>query len=404
MPENLSQTVLGRYEQLIQLQQELSAILNFDQLVRQITHAAIKLCQAEHAVIFLVDQTTHSLQYKSSTLEVSDEYRQFSIPIEGSLEGWVFTNQKVGVINYSNSYEDGIGKITRLDDLQITSIMCLPLIVKGTTMGVLEVINKLDGIFTALDQEILFSFANQVAIYIMNTQMFVQSDLVSELVHELRTPLVSLNMAMHLLQRPDLPDEKRGRIFEMINKEFNRLSDMTTSFLEYARLESGRTKFHPTHFDIRQLLEECVDVMEFQAVARGITISLEATPGLMMLFADRDKVKQVVLNLLNNAIKYNHPGGNVTIAALQTPVDMTIIINDSGQGIPTEYMPRLFTRFFRAPNQENITTGTGLGLSICKQIVEAHRGRLDVTSEVDKGSTFTVHLPTIRDDEFTPVE
>jgi signal transduction histidine kinase len=145
-------------------------------------------------------------------------------------------------------------------------------------------------------------------------------------------------------------------------------------------------------------------VMEFQAVARGITISLEATPGLMMLFADRDKVKQVVLNLLNNAIKYNHPGGNVTIAALQTPVDMTIIINDSGQGIPTEYMPRLFTRFFRAPNQENITTGTGLGLSICKQIVEAHRGRLDVTSEVDKGSTFTVHLPTIRDDEFTPVE
>jgi signal transduction histidine kinase len=404
MPENLSQTVLGRYEQLIQLQQELSAILNFDQLVRQITHAAIKLCQAEHAVIFLADQTTHSLQYKSSTLEVSDEYRQFSIPIEGSLEGWVFTNQKVGVINYSTSYEDGIGKITRLDDLQITSIMCLPLIAKGTTMGVLEVINKLDGIFTALDQEVLLSFANQVAIYIMNTQMFVQSDLVSELVHELRTPLVSLNMAIHLLQRPDLPDEKRGRIFEMINKEFNRLSDMTTSFLEYARLESGRTKFHPTHFDIRQLLEECVDVMEFQAVARGITISLEATPGLMMLFADKDKVKQVVLNLLNNAIKYNHPGGNVTIAALQTPVDMTIIVNDSGQGIPTEYMPRLFTRFFRAPNQENITAGTGLGLSICKQIVEAHRGRLDVTSEVDKGSTFTVHLPTIRDDVFTPVE
>ncbi len=403
MPENLQQTILGRYEQLILVQQSLSSILNIDQLVQQISIAAVDLIRVEHALLFLQDQNDHNLQFKSGTFEDRETYRQLSVPIEGSLEGWVFTNQKVGLINYPNEYEGTIGTLTKLDGIPISSILCLPLVAKGASIGVLEVINKLDGTFTALDQEILLSFANQVAIYIMNTQLFVQSDLVSELVHELRTPLVSLNMAMHLLQRSDLPEEKRGRIFEMINKEFNRLSDMTTSFLEYARLESGRTKFHPIHFDIRQLLEECVDVMEFQAVARGITISLEATPGLMMLYADRDKVKQVVLNLLNNAIKYNHPGGNVTIGALQTPAEMTLIVNDSGQGIPAEFMPRLFTRFFRAPNQENVTSGAGLGLSICKQIVEAHNGRLDVTSEVDKGSTFTVHLPVIREEQITPV-
>ncbi len=404
MPENLKQTVLGRYEQLIQVQQVLSSILNIEQLLEQAARGAIELCQAEHALLFLSDQTTQSLQFRSSTLEPRDRYRHLAVPFDGSLEGWVFNNQKAGLINYLGGYEGAIGSIIKLGDLHLSSVLCLPLIAKGTSIGVLEVINKRDGNFTALDQEILFSFANQVAIYIMNTQLFVQSDLVSELVHELRTPLVSLNMAVHLLQRPDLPEEKRNRIFEMINKEFNRLSDMTTSFLEYARLESGRTEFHPASFDIRQLLEECVDVMEFQAVARGITISIQDTPMALMLTADRNKVKQVVLNLLNNAIKYNHPGGNVTIAAQRTPTDMTIMVNDNGQGIPAEYMPRLFTRFFRAPNQESMTIGTGLGLSICKQIVEAHHGKLEVTSQVDQGSTFTVRLPVIREDEFIPVE
>ncbi|HSB67568.1 MAG TPA: ATP-binding protein, partial [Anaerolineales bacterium] len=108
--------------------------------------------------------------------------------------------------------------------------------------------------------------------------------------------------------------------------------------------------------------------------------------------------------LLNNAIKYNHPGGSVTISAQRTPTDLAINIRDSGQGIPEEYMSRLFTRFFRAPNKENQAIGTGLGLSICKQIVEAHHGRLEVVSEVDQGSTFTVRLPLSQEEEFIPID
>jgi K+-sensing histidine kinase KdpD len=405
MPENLQQTVLGRYQQLIKLQLDLSAILNYEQLLEQTVNSAVILSQAEHALIFLSDQVNHRLQCKAATFEDPSIYHQMSIPIDGSLEGWVLNNKEPISINDSHAYNDHFGKILNLEYLVIKSNLCVPLIAKGTTIGVLEVINKKnEDNFTSLDQEVLSSFANQVATSIMNTQLFVQSDLVSELVHELRTPLVSLNMAVHLLQRQDLPDEKRERIFDMISKEFNRLSDMTTSFLEYARLESGRTRFHPTLFDIQQLLKEAIDVMEFQAVSRGVKILLQSSPEPLMLTADRDKVKQVVLNLLNNAIKYNHAGGSVTVGAQRTPTDLTITVNDSGQGIPAEYMSRLFTRFFRAPNQENMTIGTGLGLSICKQIVEAHHGRLEVSSEVDKGSTFTVRLPVIQENGFIPVE
>jgi signal transduction histidine kinase len=303
-----------------------------------------------------------------------------------------------------HTYDQQYGKASAPNQAEVNSLVSIPLIVKDSSIGVLTAINKRDGNFTAFDLELLSSFAGQVAIYIVNTQLFVQSDLVSELVHEIRTPLVSLNMAIHLLQRQDLPEEKRHRIFEMINTEFNRLSDMTSSLLEYARLESGRTKFNNSQFDLRQVLSEGVEVMQFQADARGISISMRAGEEPLILTGDRDRLKQVVLNLLNNAIKYNHPGGSVTITAQRTPTDFSINIHDDGQGIPEEYMSRLFTRFFRAPNKENQTIGTGLGLSICKQIVEAHHGRLEVVSEVDHGSTFTLRLPVTQEEEFIPVD
>jgi two-component system phosphate regulon sensor histidine kinase PhoR len=89
---------------------------------------------------------------------------------------------------------------------------------------------------------------------------------------------------------------------------------------------------------------------------------------------------------------------------LRTPTDISIIVRDDGQGIPTEYLPRLFTRFFRAPTKESLTIGTGLGLTICKHIVEAHHGKLEVISEVNKGSAFTVRLPVLHEDEFIPIE
>ncbi len=404
MPDNLQQTVLGRYQQLLGVQQELAAVLNMEQLLDRIVDAALRLCQSEQALVFMPDQSNMKLLCKTATLPIPAQYRQISIPVGSSPEGWVYQSQQPLMINDTQAYDGMHGDITSLNHLEIKSILCLPLVTKGASIGVLELVNKLDGGFNSVDQEILLAFASQVAVYIVNTQLFVQSDLVSELVHELRTPLVSLNMAVHLLQRSDLTDDKRMRIFEMISTEFNRLSAMTTSFLEYARLESGRAKFNPTNFDIGQLLAESVEVMQFQADARGITITLQPSAEPLVISADRDKIKQVVLNLLNNAIKYNRQGGVVTISAQRTLTDLSIQICDTGQGIPEEYMPRLFTRFFRAPNKENLTLGTGLGLSICKHIVEAHHGKLDVASQVDEGSTFTVRLPIIQEEEFIPIE
>ncbi len=397
MPEKKQLIIAKRYRQLIEALQELASILNTEQLLERIVKVAAELCNAEHAWLVWSDPLNNLLQIKASTLSNNSQPRGLPIPIESSLEGWVLGNQKPVMINNPGLSEQNYGDIPNPTNLKIKSILSVPLTAKDKQNGVLEVVNKHGGNFNNLDQEILGSFTNQVAIYINNTHLFFQSDIVSELVHELRTPLVSLNMAVHLLQRTDLADDKRVRIFEMINTEFNRLSSMTTSFLELARLESGRVKFNPTRFDLLLLIEESLEVMQFQAIAKGININIQNSSQPLMVTADRDKLKQVVLNLVNNAIKYGRPGGKVSIIVHHTTTEVSFSIRDDGQGIPSEYIPMLFDRFFRIPTKEYLSTGTGLGLTICRQIVTAHKGRIDVTSDIGQGSTFTVFLPVTRE-------
>jgi two-component system phosphate regulon sensor histidine kinase PhoR len=114
---------------------------------------------------------------------------------------------------------------------------------------------------------------------------------------------------------------------------------------------------------------------------------------LPALKADRNKIKQVIINLLSNAIKYNRPSGNILVTVTNSDDELHIAVADNGIGITPESIQHVFEKFYRAPGSEHIAPGTGLGLSICKQIIEAHRGRIDVASQPGSGTTFTVHLP-----------
>jgi signal transduction histidine kinase len=290
-------------------------------------------------------------------------------------------------------YAKDYGDFLSLPGIEIKSLLIVPVTSKGAQIGVLNVVNKKFGVFAQLDQEILVSFTDQAANFIDNSYRFLQSDIVTELVHELRTPLASLNTALYLLQRSDLSDERREQISQMIHTEFNRLSELTTSFLDYAYLKSGRAKFKPTQFDLTQLINESVDIVQMQLDGKGLTISLDTPTEPLLITADKDKIKQVIINLLSNAMKYNYPGGYIKITSNVTSVDISFSIQDNGQGIPPEYLPRLFERFYRVPTTERQIQGSGLGLSISKHIVEAHNGKIVVSSTLGQGSTFTVHLP-----------
>ncbi len=387
------QSQLERYNRLLEISRDLASTLDLNTLLYRIVHAAADLCQAGAASILLYDHIKQELHFEVATNMENPALRGLVVPVEGSIAGWIVTNRKP--INITNAQQDArhFGLASASTNILTTSLLGIPLITKDKVIGALEAINKDSGTFSAEDQELLSSLGAQAAIAIENSRLFQQSDLISELVHELRTPMASLNTAVHLLERPDLPAERRTRIMDMIQGEIARLSDLTTSFLDIARLESGRMQFKPAYFDLRENLEACAEMMRARAAEKEITIQTDFPEEITNVYADQDKIKQVALNLISNAIKYNFPKGEIIIKICRSAGETCFSVADTGPGISAEDLQHLFEKFFRVQGTERMATGTGLGLSICKRIVEAHRGRVDVTSQVGHGTTFFIYLP-----------
>jgi signal transduction histidine kinase len=146
---------------------------------------------------------------------------------------------------------------------------------------------------------------------------------------------------------------------------------------------------------VADLLYEVRDVMMTKAQETNIQVRVDVPHDMPVLEADRDKIKQVILNLVSNAIKYNRPNGSVIVTGSYTDADATIVVQDTGLGIPEDSIPHLFQKFFRVKEHEGKVSGTGLGLSICKQIVQGHNGRIEVKSKMGVGTSFNIHLPRV---------
>jgi signal transduction histidine kinase len=275
------------------------------------------------------------------------------------------------------------------------SLLGVPLITKDQVIGVLEVINKREGQFTIEDQELLVALGSQAAVAIVNARLFQQSDLISEFVHEIRTPLTSIEAAGQLLLRPEISKKQRLEIVDTMRREVSRLNDMTSSFLDIAQLESGRSRLNITRIKASKLLEESVVMMQGKIEEKGLALDLQIVPRDLYLYADYDKLKQVILNLLNNATKYSPPGGKLSIVAEIWDDDVVITVSDTGMGISADNLPLIFDKFYRVPGVDNTAEGAGLGLTICKRIVESHNGQIQASSEVGVGSTFSIILPRL---------
>jgi signal transduction histidine kinase len=255
------------------------------------------------------------------------------------------------------------------------------------------VINKKKGRFTDPDESMLTVIGAQAAVAIENARLFQQSDLIAEFVHELRTPLASLSTATYLLLRPEMSREQRDQIVNNIHTETLRLNSLASSFLDLARLESGRVQFRKTRFSVADLLYECRDVMMSKAQEMSIQVRVDVPDDMPLMEADRDKIKQVLLNLLSNAIKYNRPNGSVIINATFDQSDLSITIQDTGVGIPDESLPHLFQNYYRVREPEGKAVPTGLVLSISKQIIQGHNGRIEVKSKMGVGTSFSIYIP-----------
>jgi signal transduction histidine kinase len=394
-------TLLRRYANLLELIHRLSSTVHLEDIYMQIIDGAASLLECKAAVLMLVDAASGDIQIVSATNLEPSAYQDRSIPLETSLAGKVVKSGTPMLIGASESlHKTGPFEFKAFAPLHPESILAVPLRSKGNTIGVLEAMDKLHGEFQPEDFSTLEALASQASAVMENLRLFRQSDLIAELVHEIRTPLAALATASALLDRQDLSETQRHSVLSTFRQEIQRLNELTDDYLDLARLESGRTRLQTERFSTAVLISECSEIISPLVHAQGLRFRQEVVRDSLDVNADRAKLKQVILNLLNNAVKYNIPNGEIILRAYHGPVSsgqpletICIEVSDTGRGIPTESLPHLFERFYRPQEGTGLARGTGLGLYISKYIVESHHGKLDVKSSIGQGSTFIIRLP-----------
>jgi two-component system phosphate regulon sensor histidine kinase PhoR len=224
----------------------------------------------------------------------------------------------------------------------------------------------------------------------------IRSEFLGNVSHELRTPLFALQGAIETLLNGAVDDPAVNKDF--LRKALNqseRLDALLSDLIEISRIESGEMKMSFRYFGLDEFLQQMVAETQAEAKRKNIRLSFSSESKAMEVLADKERLKQVLVNLLSNAIKYTESGGTVTVSDETVNNHVRISVRDTGCGIPAEHLPRIFERFYRVDKgRSRDVGGTGLGLAIVKHIVEAHGSKVEVQSEVGKGSTFSFTLRT----------
>jgi two-component system phosphate regulon sensor histidine kinase PhoR len=226
----------------------------------------------------------------------------------------------------------------------------------------------------------------------------MRTDFVANVSHELRTPLTSIKGYAETLKEEDLSENKTAKRFlEIIEIEAERLNVLINDLMELSKIENKNEDVNISSHSLKEILDETAEVLSMAAEKKGVKIQKDIDDSIV-IYANRDRIKQLVLNLMDNGIKYNKDGGKLTVDASAQREMLTLSIKDTGEGIAQADIPRLFERFYRVDKSRSKELGgTGLGLSIVKHISELYGGSVTVLSKKGKGSEFIVKLPIVKE-------
>lgn len=224
--------------------------------------------------------------------------------------------------------------------------------------------------------------------------MRLKSEFTAMVSHELRTPLSAIKegLAMAIESASGSLEDKPRQYLDIVGRSVDRLSRLVTNALDFQKLDAGRMEFMWEPCDVNALIASVVNAFAPMAQRQGLDLRMDLAAGLPAVICDRDKITQVVSNLLDNAIKFSGQG-QVRVTTGLEDGGLRVSIRDQGTGIPNEALPKLFQQFMQLRMANRKTEGTGLGLAISKKIVDHHRGRFEVDSAVGQGSTFSFVLP-----------
>ena len=218
---------------------------------------------------------------------------------------------------------------------------------------------------------------------------------ISDISHEFQTPLTAIQGFANILKEEDLPKEQRQKYADIILFHSKRLSTLSKNMLQLTLLEREEVELEFTTYSIVEQLSRVISTQENQAILKDIEIQFEKPRKDIMVYGDEQRLEQVWINLISNAIKYTGEGGLITVTVKKASREVEVSIEDTGYGMSKEVVSHIFERFYREEKARSVE-GNGLGLSIVKTIVDLHHGNIDVISQVDVGSTFVVKLPSER--------
>jgi two-component system phosphate regulon sensor histidine kinase PhoR len=221
-----------------------------------------------------------------------------------------------------------------------------------------------------------------------------RQEFLADVSHELKTPIFAAQGFVHtLLDNPDESPEIRQKFLEKAAKSLDGLDALVKDLLTVSQIETGAIKIDKKRINLRPMIEEIFEQLEGKAKKRGVKLLLNCTDEAIDVKADAQKIEQVLVNLVDNGIKYGNQEGKVTVLIEDRKKSYLISVKDNGPGISEKHLPRLFERFYRVDkSRTKLSGGTGLGLSIVKHIVQAHGSKIQVESKVDKGTVFSFKL------------
>jgi two-component system phosphate regulon sensor histidine kinase PhoR len=221
----------------------------------------------------------------------------------------------------------------------------------------------------------------------------MRRELIGNISHDLRTPIAGIKAMVETLQDTAIDDKQVALDFlTRINGEVDRLTQMVTELTELSHIETGKAELRRVPTNLNSLIEEVISQMRPQAESKPVTFTTDFNSNLPVIKIDKDRIRQTLTNLVHNAIKFNNPGGKVTISTTFHNESAIVSVSDTGMGISKEDLPHIFERFYKADKARS-QGGSGLGLAIAKHTIQAHGGSISVKSEQGKGSVFSFNLP-----------
>ncbi len=410
-PAQLSdaQRMLGQLARLVEISLTLNSTLESDKLLRQIIEIAAEVLDCEAASILLYNEEERTLRFAASSSPDPQELAQIPVPLEGSLAGMIFRENKPIVINDLEKDPRHYQRVAQKVGFKPRSLVGVPMRIRDRATGVLEALNKRSGDFTEEDVDLLTVIASQAAVAINNARLMaslqsaydelshidkIRSDFLAVASHELRTPLgIILGYAQFLTEDAQgKSSEHAERVLSAAMQMRGLVEDMTNMTL----LQLGAQELKRERLSLGSLLTTAYQETLPAAESKQHLFDLNLPRPPVYVLADAAKLERAFVNLLNNAVRFTPPKGQVVLTTHPVAEGIRVTIKDNGVGIPPGELENIFKQFYQVEDHRTRSHGgMGLGLAIARGLVELHGGKLWVESlGLGHGASFHVLLPT----------